>query len=287
MTGRFHLHQIYYSAGTREGLDPGFIALDNLANERPDWREYWPIRRFLIDHAGRLDETAQYGFFSPKFQEKTGLSAAEARAFMAAQPGDPDVILLSPFFDQMAFYWNIFEQAMNHHKGFFDTFKEAAELIVPRLVLEALATDSRHSVFSNFFAAKPAFWRAWLAANETLFALAEANATPLGRSLNAEASYGKTTVPAKVFMMERMATLLLATQPHWKVARRDPLLAPIDTLFAPYRLELICMDALKIAARERGVGECRDAFRFIRQQVAARSKAAHDAAEAAKAAGRT
>jgi hypothetical protein len=27
-------------------MEPGYRMLDNLANERPDWYEYWPIRRF-------------------------------------------------------------------------------------------------------------------------------------------------------------------------------------------------------------------------------------------------
>ena len=39
--------------------------LDNLRNERPDWREYWPIRRFLLE--GTPDPDAFYGFFSPRF----------------------------------------------------------------------------------------------------------------------------------------------------------------------------------------------------------------------------
>ena len=39
-----YAYQIYYSEQTRDALDPGFLPLDNLANPRPDWREYWPIR---------------------------------------------------------------------------------------------------------------------------------------------------------------------------------------------------------------------------------------------------
>ena len=47
------IHQIYYSEQTRAELDPGFLPLDNSANERPDWREYWPIRRFLLGRRTR------------------------------------------------------------------------------------------------------------------------------------------------------------------------------------------------------------------------------------------
>jgi hypothetical protein len=55
-------------------LDPGFLVLDNSSNERPDWFEYWPIRKFLLSEP--LDEESFYGFLSPKFKYKTNLSAA-------------------------------------------------------------------------------------------------------------------------------------------------------------------------------------------------------------------
>ena len=48
---KIHIHQIYYSPETRAQLDAGFTPLDNLANERPDWREYWPIRNHLLRNA--------------------------------------------------------------------------------------------------------------------------------------------------------------------------------------------------------------------------------------------
>jgi hypothetical protein len=66
--------QIFYDQKTRDALDPGCIPLDNLANERPDWREYWPMREFLLGET--LVEDRYYGFFSPKFGQKTNLGAA-------------------------------------------------------------------------------------------------------------------------------------------------------------------------------------------------------------------
>lgn len=271
------IHQIYYSPETRAQLDPGFTPLDNLANERPDWREYWPIRRFLLNHPPEHDDFI--GFFSPKFREKTGLTAGDVEAIIASQPAETDVVLLSPYFDQIAVYWNIFEHGMNHHPGIFETFKLAANQLVPGVVLETLTSDSRNTVFSNFFVAKPAFWREWLAKNEILFALAEENTTDLGRRLNTLVKYGKQEIPAKVFMMERVATLLLATNPAWRVQVRDPLQVPLDPLFRHYRLELVCMDALKMAHALRGVAEYREAYRFIRLQMSQRSKAAQSASK--------
>ena len=66
-----HLRLSAYSQPVRDAIAPGWQVLDNLNNERPDWFEYWPIRRFLL--GDELDEQAFYGFFSPKFSAKTGL----------------------------------------------------------------------------------------------------------------------------------------------------------------------------------------------------------------------
>lgn len=272
-----NIHQIYYSAATRDQLDPGFIPLDNLANERPDWREYWPIRRHLLAHPPQGDDFT--GFFSPKFGEKTGLRSADVRAFVASQPADTDVILFSPFFDQIAVYWSIFEHGMNHHPGIFETFKLAAAELVPGVPLEGITTDSRNTVFSNFFVARPAFWKAWLEKNETLFSIAEAGEGGLAARLNASVKYAEQELPAKVFMMERVATLLLATDPKWRVQVRDPMLGYIDPLFQKYRLELICMDALKIASTARNAAEYRKAYRFLRDQIVQRSKADYEASQ--------
>jgi hypothetical protein len=275
-----HIHQIFYSAETRQMLDPGFIPLDNAVNERPDWREYWPMRRFLLNNA--LNETDYYGFFSPKFGAKTGLASAAVHTFIQAQPADTDVVLFSPFFDQIAFYRNIFEQGITHHHGFLEAFRGVAQHVAPGQRLEELVMDSRNTVYCNFFAAKPAFWRAWLEKCEVLFAIAEANDSVLAAQLNANVKYGNAGAPGKVFAIERIASLLLVTQPNWNVAVHDPLKLPIDTLFAGFELELLCLDALKIASAMRDSKPYLEAFQAIRKHVAETSKARHLSRQAAQ-----
>ena len=41
-----HIYQIHY--GLEDERDSGFDVLDNASNERPDWFEYWPIRKYLL-----------------------------------------------------------------------------------------------------------------------------------------------------------------------------------------------------------------------------------------------
>ena len=44
-----HLYQIAYSPESLAGIPDGWLILDNQDNARPDWFEYWPIRRHLLE----------------------------------------------------------------------------------------------------------------------------------------------------------------------------------------------------------------------------------------------
>src|SRR5476651_1115714 len=101
-----HIYQILNHYTPRKDLDPGFDVLDNSANERPDWFEYWPIRKFLLHEV--LDENAFYGFLSPKFKHKTNLSAAMVREFIGATDPATEVILFSPSIHNSAYFLNVF-----------------------------------------------------------------------------------------------------------------------------------------------------------------------------------
>ena len=60
------LFQIVYSQETLESTPTGYLILDNRDSPRNDWREYWPIRKYLLSQS--LSEDCFYGFFSPRFK---------------------------------------------------------------------------------------------------------------------------------------------------------------------------------------------------------------------------
>ena len=244
------LFQIAWSPQTLAGLDPGFEVIDNLANPRPDWREYAPIRRFLLTQP--LDEGTHYGFFSPRFGSKTGLSAATARRFV--EGSDADVVGLSPFFDQMAFYRNIFVQAANQQPGLGPLLRQWCARLTPGVDMDALVMDSSDSIFCNYFAARPAFWREWLALGEQVWAAAENPADPRAAGLNAAVAYDTQRAPAKVFLIERLVCLLLVREPgRWTVRTLDPTALPYSAPeTVPHAPRLLAMDALKRAWRASG-----------------------------------
>jgi hypothetical protein len=219
MAMRTLIHQIYYDDATKAAVDPRFIPLDNAANSRPDWREYWPMRNFLLTH--QLESDALYGFFSPKFGQKTGLDGEQVQVFIDANPAD--VYLFSPFVEQAAFFLNVFEHGEANHAGLMEAMQQFVSGLGIGVDLRTVVCDFNTAVFSNYIVAKPAFWQQWLTLGEQLFASAEAGQGPFAASLNAATQYHERVgaVGLKVFMMERLATLILLFN-QFSVRAYDP-----------------------------------------------------------------
>ena len=254
-----HIYQILNHYTSRQDLDPGFAVLDNSTNERPDWFEYWPIRNFFLNET--LDENAYYGFLSPKFKLKTSLSSAAVRDFILAADSAADVILLSPSIHNSAYYLNVFEHGDAEHPGLKNVARRLLERLDLPSDLDSLVSDSRNTVHSNYFIAKPRFWRAWLALNEKMFAIAETPGDALGEALRAPAPYrGSLNVQMKIFVMERLATWLLTRDRSFTARVRDPFVARSRIYKLP--VAIVC-DALKIAYATEGRTQYKDVFELV------------------------
>ena len=264
---RVHLYQIAYSAAAVDMIQPGYRMLDNLDNPRPDWFEYWPMRRFLLQQP--LDEAAFYGFFSPKFGTKTGLSHADVVAFVQAQSAVADVLLFSPQPDMGAFFLNVFEQGETFDAGLIDAYSALLTSIGRPAPLRQLVMDSRQIVFSNYFVARPAFWREWLTLNEALFSACEDPQHPLHEQLCKATSYGQGA-QRKVFLQERAASLLLATQAQWRSQAYNPFgFGWSASRLREHPTEAVISDALKMAWRDCKYPQYIQAFATVRERFRA------------------
>src|SRR5258707_675039 len=129
-------------------------------------------------------------------------------------------------------------------------------------VLDSLVSDSRNTVHSNYFIAKPRFWRAWLAVNERMFAIAETPSDALGEALRTPTRYrGGSNVQMKIFIMERIATWLLTRDRSFAAQVRDPFVARARIYKLP--VAVVC-DALKIAYATQGRPQYKDVFLLVR-----------------------
>jgi hypothetical protein len=261
-----NLFQIAYSQATLDAIEPGYAVLDNLDNPRPDWYEYWPIRKFLASTT--LDENAFYGFFSPKFGAKTLRSHADVVRFVQEAAPRADVVLFSPQPDMAAFFLNVFEQADAFDPGQTAAFEEFLRQFGRPIALTSLVMDSRQIVFSNYFVARPSFWRAWSTLAEAFFDVCEGPATELQKSLTVPTTYNGAQ--RKVFLSERIAPLLLTVEPHWRTVAADPYnMGWSMSRLRQYPQEAVICDALKIAFRDQAFPEFMVAFTKLRSHFIA------------------
>jgi hypothetical protein len=261
------LFTIAYLPEHRSRLEPGFECLDNIANERPDWREYWAMRRFLLNEP--MDEATWYGFFSPRFREKTGLSAADVRARVDQAPAGTDLVTISPQPDIAALFVNTFAGGEAVDPGFLDTFHQCARLAGIEIDLSTRVMSLSQTVFSNYFVARPAFWRRWVAIAERIFRAAEDEPqSPLARALDHVTGYGKDA-RRKVFILEGVASLLIAADATVRVHAVNPFTLAWSAHFASHRDTVIDCAALKAALQVEDRPEYRRRFEYLRRQVLA------------------
>jgi len=267
------LYQIAYDQATLKQVHgSGFLLLDNLENPRPDWYEYWPIRKFLSENT--LEDDVWYGFLSPKFSAKTGLNHQQVCDFITQCSADPavSVALFSPQPDMGAHFLNVFEQAEAFDPGFVEV---AAAFVATQgisVALPAMVMDSRQIVFSNYFVAKPVFWRLWFALTETLFHAAEDPNHPLYAGLNHATTYS-ANAPRKVFLSERLASLLLYLHPEIATAVANPFdFGWSVSRFREQPEQSYINDALKRAYRDTGFAQYMDAFRILRKKFVSQSE---------------
>ena len=258
-----HLLHIGYSEATAAAMEPGFTLLDNRANPRPDWYELWPIAHWL--RARPMDEGALYGFFSPKFRQKTGLGAAEVRTFAAAHP-QAEVCLFSPQPDVHMAFRSVFHGGEAFNPGYLAVAQSVLLQAGVPVDLNKVVMDSRVAVFSNYLVATPLFWRQWLAWVEVLIAQGEG---PMREALSAATSYGGGA-QRKVFVGEGFASLL-CWGGDYRVAALSPFAVPWFSMLSPFREQLIAMEALKRAWRDTGSAEYLQQFDALSASVLAQA----------------
>ena len=260
-----NLFQIAYSPQTYADIENGYRVLDNRTNPRPDWYEYWPIRDYLLKEP--LDDAAFYGFFSTKFRNKTSLAHAEVLDFVQQQAALADIVLFSPQPDMGAFFLNVFEQGELFDPGFIAAFSAFLLHIGVNTPIADLVMDARHIVFSNYFVAKPAFWREWLTINEMMFAVCEGPDGALKDQLCSETTY-PGSAQRKAFLQERVASFILSTQPHWRSVAYNPFgTAWSMSRFREHPHEAYISDALKLAYDRHRYPQYIEAYSAVRERL--------------------
>ena len=216
MKRNLFIYQIYYSKETQSKLDPGFIPFDNTENKRPDWREFWCIKSFFTKN--KIVDEDFYGFFSPKLFERTGLVSSNIYEFINQNKENVDIFLFNPIKKSSFVFFNVIDQAMDKHDPkTFDIFKKIFFTINKnKYNISDLVNHSNSTVYCNYFVAKGSFWKEWLKIYDFLFYDLECKESIFRNDLTKEVSYATINVELKVFIMERVVSIMLACIPNIK-----------------------------------------------------------------------
>jgi hypothetical protein len=239
------IFQICYNENNLYELPKGFNILNNISNQRPDWREFWPIRNFLINN--ELEDGVFYGFLSPRFAEKTSLNYEKIKDFAAEYGLLNDVLIYSPFYDLNSFFVNSFHQGDFFHPGLLGCMQNFINTTNYELNLSEIVTHGDNTAFCNYFIAKKEFWLEWLRLGNDLFNAAEAGSGPLSGALNQNTIYNRGCLPQKIFIQERLVNVILANN-RFKSKSWDMFNLPFSmTPLNKYREMAIRSNALKVA----------------------------------------
>ena len=224
------IYQIYYDDKTSKLIHPEFLPLDNTSNLRPDWFEFWVILNFLRNN--ELENDRFYGFLSPNFTNKTGLTPHDISQLTNSKIESADVFLLCPnAWDQMSYFLNSWEQGEAWHPGIQDVAQKILDECKIQYDTKRAVTNSYSTVFSNYFLAKKEFWLMWQDLAESFFAFMEKGKTP--KSLvDMQTSYRNATYPMKAFVQERLVEIVINSKDFNVIRTGGPTSSVIfETLF--------------------------------------------------------
>lgn len=239
MSPQIYINQIIYSEETLRNSNKNFPVVDNMENLRPDWFEYWPIRNYFLING--LNEEFYYGFFSPKFSDKTSHTLSEIYEFVKNNLSY-DVFLFSPMPDQSCFFLNVFEQQELYDNGFMNTMNHFCSFCNINNDIEKIVMSSNESVYSNYFVAKGLFWKEWLQITNILFQISESSKFS---EYNFKTNYNG--VERKVFIQERVASLILSIKKFKSISYKTFLKPWSASKLINYVNEAVLCDSLKIS----------------------------------------
>lgn len=264
------IYQIFYNEETRKIVQSDFLPLDNSKSVHPEWFEFWVILNFL--RKSTLNDGTLYGFLSPKFTDKTGLTSKDLFEFINNSEDDTEVFLISPHgWDQICFFQNSWEQGELWHPGLMSNAQTVLDNCQIRYDTKNTVADSYCSVFSNYIIASKKFWHKWLDIAERIFLYI--NSSKFLNNKKTTYGYGMaiSQYPMKAFIQERLPEIVLVNN-NFKVARvgdylNNPILEKIFEDSLKNRILMDKCDEYKQKFRKTKHSEYLDLYRRTRGEI--------------------
>ena len=217
------IFQIYYHERQSPFLDADLEPYNNTGDSSP-LLEFNVFAKLI--HSKELQDVKLWGALSWNFWQKTGISGAQLKKEIAANPGY-DVYFCNPHAEIETLYHNLWLQGEIAHPNFIPLCKEIFEVAGLPAELLTEIQPSPNFATANYFVATPSFWKRYTAFVSRILLAANKKLSSTGRTIlfaptadpsgiHVEASY----IP---FVIERLFSVFLRTDGHNFRAYKIPL----------------------------------------------------------------
>lgn len=131
------LYQIWYDEHSKPDENSGFLAFDCRQNPEFLKREIAHLMRFYDEIIQHANDNDYFALLSPRFFEKTGLTADDVKKFALHNPNQ-DIYLFNPYPMNVYLYTNVWEQGEEQHCN----LKQLTQNLLNK-------TNSSFDIFSN------------------------------------------------------------------------------------------------------------------------------------------
>jgi|GEM_PF-607368 len=196
------LFQIFYDGETAAQIQPGFEPLNN-TDGPADFFEIYPIFKYL--KTNEIHDHDWLGFFSPKFQEKTSLTAMDVIQEIQETNDQVEVCSFTSHWADIAFFQNVWEHGEYCHPGLAEFSQELADRSEYEIDLRGSISCLQNSVYSHYLVAKGRFWKEWYRIVEKYFEMITGDDT----LFNLKTMHANKHVSMHPFIIERVPSLIL------------------------------------------------------------------------------
>lgn len=211
------LYQIWYDEQTKPSEQSGLLAFDCQQNPEFLKREIVHLIRFYDEIVINANDNDYFSLLSPRFFEKTGLTAHDTKQFVMNNP-NYDIYLFNPYPMNTYLYLNVWEQGEEHHHG----LKQLTQNLLNKANIDFDINSSHRNtinstVYCNYWLASKNFFDDFIPFIKKLDKVIDDMPYHEKEQYFQETNYFRTTAIFYPFIFERMLSLFLLINNQYQV----------------------------------------------------------------------
>lgn len=240
----YKIFQICFEPRQIDLVEPPLTPFDNIANERPELREYWSFTK-AIDNGSTKDLDA-WGFLGPRWEAKLKYSANQIKQSIDENP-ENDVWIFNHARAVNALTYNVWEQGEFFHKG----LRKVAEEVLTIAGFNSSAVNAfmteYNTCYCSYFVARKEFWEDYIDFLSRIIVAIDSLSDDVKEIYNSSANYARdNNLNMFPFLIERLfSTFLVLRNEKYKVYAKPYDYSVYDSQVGEFTKVLHSLNVLK------------------------------------------